>query len=398
MLDLSGNKHLPSYPNPLVDQRPAADALFDTRAAAVVMSIVVAGVRKVEDLLEFDNYNGHFASLPLLSPKCLAAMAYKDYFPEDTFGNTLRALVSDAIVKAAPGFCGTFGPGVDGATSLTASEGNYDMRQMHLLPLAYAYYDCLPDAREHLITVLLGQGRIHRPNLDDTFTSGGVPNDWMRAGYLSPLAIHVDIPETENHVLMIQTVRYLTNQLLYPRDHDRSHDNRRNGDPGDSRPSCIELLLTLLRGYLRDDFAEYNANPYQDETRRALNCLYTYAYDTEVRVAARMVLDYISARVAVSSNDLRRLVPFRRLNEGSKVKQIEGQPGFMDITLLDSEPGGDTAAQVFALLAGNTRAYEATRPSGPQAPWSITPFPEYAHTVITDYRIAPSIHDLFVND
>jgi hypothetical protein len=64
----------------------------------------------------------------------------------------------------------------------------------------------------------------------------------------------------------------------------------------------------LLRNYLRDDFAEYNAKPYQSETRYALLNLCSYAYDAEVRLGARMVLDYISAHIAVSSNDLRRMV------------------------------------------------------------------------------------------
>jgi hypothetical protein len=63
--------------------------------------------------------------------------------------------------------------------------------------------------------------------------------------------------------------------------------------------------MGLLRNYLRDDFAEYNAKPYQTETGRALLNLCSYAYDAEVRLGARMVLDYISAHIAVSSNDLR---------------------------------------------------------------------------------------------
>ena len=39
-----------------------------------------------------------------------------------------------------PDIVASFGPGVDGATSL-GQEGNYDMTQTHLIPLAYSYYD-----------------------------------------------------------------------------------------------------------------------------------------------------------------------------------------------------------------------------------------------------------------
>ena len=145
-------------------------------------------------------------------------MAYGDYFPGDARRKSLASKVSQAIMLASPGWCGSNGPGVTGALSLGDSEGNYDMNQMHLIPLAYGFYDELePDARERLITLLLARGRMQRPNEDDTFTSGGAPNDWSRAGHVSPLGLFADIPETENHVLMIAAARYLTNQLLYQR-------------------------------------------------------------------------------------------------------------------------------------------------------------------------------------
>jgi hypothetical protein len=111
-------------------------------------------------------------------------------------------------------------------------------------------------------------------------------------------------------------------------------------------------VLGLLRNQLRNDFAEYNAKNYQEETRHALLNLCSYAYDAEVRLGARMVLDYISAHIAVSSNDLRRMVPFRRRNDGVNVRQNPDAPGFMDVNLLDP-PGADPMPAQFALLAGN---------------------------------------------
>jgi hypothetical protein len=118
------------------------------------------------------------------------------------------------------------------------------MSQMHLIAMVYHYYDALSAAaREYLIVELLAHGRIHRPNKSDTFTSGRNPDDWNRAGFVSPLGNKISIGETENHILMIVTARYLTNQLLFQRNPLIDYDNRRNG--GDGYPSCLDLLLSL---------------------------------------------------------------------------------------------------------------------------------------------------------
>jgi hypothetical protein len=406
------NAHLPPYgvSNPVAD----AVGLFDARAAAAV-SAAVAFMRFIPwgvldgghfvrfkppgQLLEVKSYGGIAPDVAIPTADCLAAMAYPDYFPavnDATLrrNGDLRRLVSEAILAANPGWAGAIGPAIHDVITyaVSDSEGNYDMSQMHLLQIVYRYYDELqPDVREFLISILLARGRIHRVNEDDTFTSGGVPNDWSRAGYISPLGYHVRIGETENHIMTIHTARYLTNQLLYQRDHDPSHDNRRNGS--DDAPTCTELMLSLLRNILRDDFSEYNAKNYQTQTRYALLNLCSYAYDHEVRLAARMVLDYVSAHTAVSSNDLRRMVPFRRRNEGKNV--MHTPPGFMNVSLLETTFGADPMAQHFAMLAGNTRIYQTRN-------WHIktdgTDGNDAVMYALSDYRLPPSIHDLFVND
>lgn len=411
--------HLDSYG----DQYNVTEAArrFDARTAEFVRTstgrvsqIVVFPVQNPPadqptppSLLELKSYNTGDINIP--SRRCLAALAYNEYFPWDKTARPLLANVSEAILGAQPGYCGTFGappevsflPIIDASSS---GEGNYDLDQMHLLQVAYRYYDALsPLAQERLIQVLLATGRIHRPGEDDIVTSGGAPNDWARAGTIN-FIVHLNrIGETENHILQIHTARYLTNQLLYQRDHDPNHDNRRNGS--DDAPTCTNLLLFLLRNFLINDFSEYNAKSYQTETRNALRNLCSYAYDHQVRLAARMVLDYISAHVAVSSCDLRRLVPFRRVNEGKNTKLIDGAR--MDIGLLEWELGADPCAEPFAVQTGNTRAYETNPQAGPPwasglfrwLPWSIR---GEGHDGMTeglgDYRIPPCIHDLFVTD
>jgi hypothetical protein len=398
----------------------AYSRLFDGRAAAVVFRTtdhVRQLLKKTANTLAAESLLKRPTNT--LEAESLSAMAYADYFPGTT-GEPLRKIVNQAILAAFPGMAGT--------------GGDYDMNLMHLVPLAYRFYDKLtPEAREHLITKLMARGMVSRMNLDTTFTSGGTPDDWSRAGLITvPVTIppvHKNIGETENHILMILTARYLTNQLAYQRIQSQDFDNRRNGGP---KNQTMDVILALLRNILRGDFSEYNAKNYQTETRWALLNLFTYAYDAEVRLAARMVLDYVSARFAVTSNDLRRMVPFRRRNEYPHVallgewygpsncpSQPVPQPpykvpykGVMDIGLLDWQLGADPLTRMFALQAGNTRAFEV--PNGTLLPpnektckidkvrpwsWAIADDgAEIAVDALTDYRLPPSIHDLFVND
>lgn len=347
-------------------------------------------------LLEMKFYGDAAPTVWHPTTKSLAAMAYADFFPGDR-GDQLRAMVSSALMSASPGWCGTFGPGV-GTFKLLGKplEGNYDMGQQHMLRTAYAYFEELSAAaRERLVRKLLARGRVHRLNVNDTVTSGAAPGDWSRAGFVSPLGAHKRIGETENHNLLIQTARYLTNQLLYQRHPIALYDNRRNGSK--SRPSCTDLVLYLLRNILLDDFSEYNAKSYQHETRTALLNLFNFAYDHEVRLGARMVLDYVSAHMVVSGNDCRRMVPFRRRNEGKNSSRTAA--GRMTIGLLEWQRGADPMTEHMAMLSGATRAYEV--PAEPQRPlpWSIgSGGGEATYEMLSDYRLPPPIHDLFVND
>jgi hypothetical protein len=446
------NVHLPAFGG--VDAVAKANAQFDDRVAAVVRafagpedrafwerphdqnSLVETGLLESHDYgPTLSNWNSVHAWIP--TKKCLAVIAYPDYF--DTWGGfSLRgktpaevasSIVSKVILASTPGWCGSFGPNVDQALDLFFScEGNYDMAQMYLLPMAYRYYDeLIPDAREHLITWLLAHGAVHGPGNDDTYTSGFFRETWSRAGMVSPFGYKRSVGETENHILMIMTARYLTNQLLYQRDPKVWFDNRRNSmaeviatvlatqDPPfihvhpvtphkEPAPgSCTFLLLDLLQRILRDDFSEYNAKGYQQETRWALVNLCNYAYDHEIRLAARMVLDYIAGHFVVSTNDLRRLVPFRRRNEYPK--NARDDQGFMTTAILDWQDGADPMGPVFGILAGNVRAYETQHPPAQDSTkpwtWGIRSDEDGGDEVIdalSDYRIPPSIHDLFVND
>jgi hypothetical protein len=383
----------------------------DARAAAVLAAIVGdIGVNPLahtlQDLWESAD------PMTMEANRCLAALAYLDYYTTAT-AQDVKRLVADAIREARPGWSGTFSGGVSQLDLVGGDtpEGNYDMGQMCQAALAYAFFDELGEfdaaGREHLIRTLLGNAKIWRLNLPTLATSGPLPTDWMRAGYLSygyltgpmgggPDINAKDIGETENHILAMTTARYLANQLLFQRTHDERYDNRRNGKvptlftPG--IPSCTTLLLWLMRNILNGDFSEYNAKNYQNEARWALLALDSFSYDYEVRLSARIVLDYLSAKMAVSSNDLRRLVPFRRRNEGVKIKH--SSKGKMQVGLISISDGADPMLMPFALQTGNIRACrrEGDLPGLPGTQ------KELALETVADYRIPPSILDLFVNN
>lgn len=412
--------HLAPYGEP--DPVGQAGRLFDARTAAAIKAqvgdpAVLTATRPLRwhgdrehNLLDGD----YDLETVVARAKCLAAMAYPDYFPD---GDHLHGLVSQALLLAQPGWCGTFGPRMTDIESVLFDKGagDYDMRQMFLLPIAYRYYGELsPEAREQLITVLLAKGRIRRPGLGVMETSGPCPLDWARAGVARaaipgpvPIIINERIGETENHILMMLTVRYLANQLLYQRSPARSFDNRRNGtailfdQPTQVGVDCTGQLLVFLRWMLTNDFSEYNAKPYATLTRYALLNLHSYAYDHEVRLAARMVLDYLAAHMAVSSNDLRRLVPFRRRNEGDFIAQFkvaDDNGRYMAVGLLDAHVGADRMAQHYVVQTGQTRAYETGWAKRPWE-WAVASNGEEStFEGVSDYRLPSPIHDLFVND
>src|SRR5262249_34983 len=126
-----------------------------------------------------------------------------------------------------------------------------------------------------------------------------------------------------NHINLIESARYLTNDVLLPLTNDPQYDNSTNlgatGTDEGGRPIFVTMRdywLNRLHNFMQTDFIEYNARPYQAYTMRAIQNLSSYAQDGDaVKVVAGMVLDYVSAKVAASSNDSRRAVPYRRKAE-----------------------------------------------------------------------------------
>ena len=201
-------------------------------------------------------------------------------------------------------------------------------------------------------------------------------------------ACGVNIPETENHILMSQTSRYLTNQLL-------GIDNETN--------KFNAWMLQRLQILLENDFTEYNAKPYQQYSMMALQNLYDFADvrtagGRKVKLAAQMVLDFESAKFAVSSSHLRRAVPFRRREE--YLGDIGGELGHGSC-----RPGSGPCS---GLMNGNSdpQTYRFMMLSGMTHPPELGDLPPYAGSygqddmlaaAVTSYRIPNLILDIILN-
>src|SRR5215217_508811 len=163
--------------------------------------------------------------------------------------------------------------------------GKYDFALKGLMPIAYRYRHLLSDDDFKYILDMLVPADLsgdHPPEIE----------------FLEITFLNIDIPETENHLLMTESSRYLVNQLL----HDRS--------PGDSRFNNSELSRWLL-GYMqtiaKHDFLEFNSRPYARLSLHSLYNLHEFARHKEIRTAAEILLDYTMVKFALSSSRGRRV-------------------------------------------------------------------------------------------
>jgi hypothetical protein len=236
--------------------------------------------------------------------------------------------------------------------------GDYDFILMGLLHIAYLDETSgrtllTPPAREKLVTVLLSQ-------------RGSEIYQEFKLKHCLPVKIH----DSENHILMIQTSKYLTNQLLrkmHP--DDLTLQNEKNG--------LDEWFLGHLTNFLKNDFEELNSRPYQGHSITPIALLYSYAENLKVRTISQMVLDYLSSKLAVQSIGLRRYTPFRRRKE------------YRDPVVFTT---ADSAIFWYAFHAGNHDITDISKREG--KPVELEDY-LYVYAAVDSYEIPPFIQDLF---
>jgi hypothetical protein len=241
-------------------------------------------------------------------------------------------------------------------------DGDYDFALMDLLQLAFVARANPGSLSEQAMTVLeQNLLSVHGPIRSTSYE--------LQCYIKGPLTginytIWLEVDDTENHVMMTETARYLTNQILRnrgsPYSTDARYDNVLNGNK--------VWMLEHLASFMRSSFYEYNSKPYQGATIVALNLLHTFAHDEEVVLAAEMLLDMITAWMSVQSDQLRRFVPFRR------------QPEYVEIPQSWS---GDSEDVRLSVLVGSTTELPEIRTT------------ELLSASISKYRINNIILDLF---
>ena len=186
------------------------------------------------------------------------------------------------------------------------------------------------------------------------------------------------IPETENHRLMIESTRFLNNQLII-----------QNLGPGNAsgissgQNDVKAWLLNKFQDIAKNDFIEYNARPYHGLSLQALRNLADFSTDPDVRNGAQMLLEYSAAKFALGSNQGRRLVPFRR--HFAAVDCIDGNPCGGDVGLTkNNAPAeifndfvqlGDVGVSAGLLYNGQTQQlpFHSVSTAEPAAPYGGSP-------------------------
>ncbi len=206
--------------------------------------------------------------------------------------------------------------------------GDYDMALKGLMVVAYRYRHLLTDEDVNFILDKLVPAHLvgsHNPAIETYLVPPNIPTEFA--------------PETENHLLMITSTRYLVNQLFSDRTGDQKYNNRKN--------DLTNWLLGYMHTIAKHDFLEFNSRPYQRLSLHALLNLHEFARDDSIRTAAQILLDYTMVKFAVSSNRQRRISPFRRLKENTN------RPGKLNELLREGQ-GGDPLTGFFLMYAGPT--------------------------------------------
>jgi hypothetical protein len=264
------------------------------------------------------------------------------------------------------------GSSIDSVPIILDLPGEYDVVLRGLIPIIYRYSHKLrPEVRSHILNNLLTV-RGDRSGVNTVYFVDNilVVMGWETIRIGSGL-VRIEFPETENHILQIESSRYLTNQLLQLEAwregrYDARFDNEMNG--------MNDWILRQFQAFLRFDFWEYNARPYQRYSTAAIHNLFDYAWDDRVKTAAGMVLDYVSAKFAVSSNGLRRCAPYRRLRDTMAQTNL-----FVD--------KADTGTYGFTLLSG----YMHVLPYAHD--WAA---PDMTMVSLSDYRVPDIVLDLIM--
>lgn len=181
-------------------------------------------------------------------------------------------------------------PGTSTSNSLCSRSGELDVDLVQLLHLVLAHQTSLGPTVDRMRTLLAPQGG--KPRKDPYVTPHGA-------------CLGYGMIETENHILLQESARYLINAFVAPLGLGAEYANTANRD----------WLLRFLQQLVRRDWYEYNSIPYTRYQLKALLALQRFAPDPAVRTSATGVLHWLFAKQALSGNHDRDHRPYRRVPE-----------------------------------------------------------------------------------
>ena len=185
-----------------------------------------------------------------------------------------------------------------------------------------------------------------------------------------PPLYDVRVPETENHRLMIESSKYLTNNAMLRELDAAGHDKSTLDAKRDEQKQVREWLLGELQRIAINDFDEYNSRPYTQYSLESILNLYDFSNlsgfsdDQEMCTASAIVLDLSASKFVAGSNRGRRIAPYRRRTyyDGTGVDD-KGHPITTPLNLYNMTEGADHEVVRALLLAGQTQLL-----SGPNLP------------------------------
>ena len=126
-----------------------------------------------------------------------------------------------------------------------------------------------------------------------------------------PIRFSLPVPETENHVLMINTWHYLVHQW------NESSTPRAGSGPADALPTAAtteleDKLMEIVARVVKNDMWETNSRAYSAFSIRPLQMLASYAGSARLRRGAQNALDFLAAKFTFQSLHGKRLAPMRR--------------------------------------------------------------------------------------
>ena len=186
--------------------------------------------------------------------------------------------------------------GTGGSRWLLNPKGGYNFNTMAFTPLLYLFDDkpdlLYPETKKHLVDHIL--------TIEGAGFTRNVP--------------YLPMQDSENHILMSESSRYLKNQWLWKNgNHSPEYDNKNNG------------VEEGLKAYLKEIYTygvyEFNAAPYLGYTYSSLLNLNAFATG-EVKEYATKILDLINWQYALSSYKFKHFPPYRRLFKKSFSKEL----------------------------------------------------------------------------